>query len=134
MTVRQSTTVRNAKVDAVETAIGVSPILKIRTGAQPATFATASSGTVLASLTLPSDWLTAGSGGVKSKNGTWSGTASGTGTAAHYEIYAADGTTLHERGDLTLTGGGGDATIDNTSIVSGQTVTVSTWTVTAGNP
>lgn len=133
MTVRQSTAVRNAKADAVETAMGTAPIFKLRTGAQPATFATASSGSVLASFSLPSDFLTAASGGVKSKSGTWSGTASGSGTVGHYEIYASDNTTLLERGDVTATGGGGDATIDNTVIASGQTVTVNTWTVTAGN-
>ncbi len=134
MTVRQSTTVRNAKADAVETAVGTSPIFKLRTGAQPGSFGSASSGTVLASFSLPSDWLGAASGGVKSKSGTWSGTASATGTAGHYEIWDSSGSVLHERGDVTATGGGGDATIDNTSIASGQTITINTWTVTAGNP
>jgi hypothetical protein len=59
MTVQQSVTVRNAKLDAVETAIGVSPVLKIRTGAPPANCAAADTGTVLATCTLPSDWMAA---------------------------------------------------------------------------
>lgn len=46
---------RNAANDAIETAIGASPILEIRTGAPPATAATADSGTVLATMTLPAD-------------------------------------------------------------------------------
>ena len=36
MTLQYSTTVRNAKLDAIETAISTSPILTIRTGAAPA--------------------------------------------------------------------------------------------------
>ena len=72
MTWQKSVAVRNAQADALETAIGTSPVLKIRTGAPPANCAAADSGTVLATLTLPSDWLTAASNGTKSMSGTWS--------------------------------------------------------------
>ena len=66
-----STTARNAALDAIETAIGTSAVLKIRSGSVPADCGTADAGTVLATLTLPSDWLAAASGGSKSKSGTW---------------------------------------------------------------
>jgi hypothetical protein len=59
MALQLSVAVRNAMLDAIETAIGTSAVLKIRTGAAPASVATADSGTVLATLTLPSDWLAA---------------------------------------------------------------------------
>lgn len=134
MAVQFSTTVRNARLDAIETAIGVSAVLKIRTGAQPADCAAADSGTVLATITLPSDWAAAASSGSKAKSGTWQDTsADATGTAAHYRLYASDGTTCHEQGSVTATGGGGDLTLDNTSIATGQTVTITTWTKTDGN-
>lgn len=71
MALQYSTAVRNAKLDVTETTIGTSAVLKIRTGAQPANVATADSGTVLATLNLPSDWMAAASGGSKSKSGTW---------------------------------------------------------------
>ena len=45
MALQYSTAVRNAQLDQVETTIGVSAVLKIRTGAAPATCATADSGT-----------------------------------------------------------------------------------------
>ena len=48
MTLQYSAAVRNAKLDAVETAIGASAILKIRSGAVPANCAAADAGTVLA--------------------------------------------------------------------------------------
>ncbi len=134
MALQLSDAVRNARLDAIETAIGATAVLKIRTGAQPATVATADSGTVLATLTLPSDWMAAASGGTKAKSGTWQDTsADATGTAAHFRVYASDGTTAHMQGSVTATGGGGDMTVDNTSFASGQSFTVTGFTLTEAN-
>lgn len=134
MALQYSVTVRNAQLDALETAVGASAVLKIRSGSAPATCATADSGTVLATINLPSDWMAAASSGSKSKSGTWEDTsADATGTAAHWRLYASDGTTCHAQGTITATGGGGDMTLDNTSINSGQTVTVTSFTISAGN-
>lgn len=134
MAIQLSTAVRNARADVVETTIGTTPVMKIRSGAQPANVAAADSGTVLATINLPSDWLTAASGGVKSKSGTWEDTsADATGTAAHYRIYAADGTTAHWQGSVTATGGGGDMQVDNTSFAAGQPFTVTSFSLTEGN-
>ena len=134
MTVQNSVAVRNARLDAWEAAIGTSPIMKIRSGAQPANCAAADSGTVLATLNLPADWMAAASGGTKAMLGTWAdNSADATGTAAHYRIYASDGVTCHDQGTVTLTGGGGDLTVDNTSFVIGQAFSVTQFTKTAGN-
>ena len=134
MALQYSVTVRNAKLDAVETAIGTSAVLKIRSGSAPSDCAAADSGTVLATITLPSDWMAAASSGSKAKSGTWQDTsADATGTAGHFRLYASDGTTCHAQGTVTATGGGGDLTLDNTSIASGQSVTISSFTLTAGN-
>lgn len=134
MTVQLSTSVRNARLDAIETTISTSAILKIRSGAQPASCAAADSGTVLATLNLPSDWLAAASSGSKAKSGTWEdGSADATGTAAHFRIYDSGGSTCHIQGSITATGGGGDMTIDSTSLTAGQTVTVTGFTLTDGN-
>lgn len=134
MTIQLSTAVRNARLDAIETAIGTAAVVKIRTGAQPANCATADSGTVLVSYTLASDWAAAASGASKAFSSTpISGTASDTGTAAHYRVYASDGTTCHMQGTVTATGGGGDMTVDNTSITNGQAVNITGWTITDGN-
>lgn len=134
MALQFSTTVRNARLDAIETAIGISAVLKIRTGAQPANVATADSGTVLATANLPSDWLAAASGGTKAKSGTWEDlSADATGTAAHFRIYASDGTTAHIQGSVTATGGGGQMEVDNTSFATGQAFTITGFTLTDGN-
>ena len=134
MPINYSTTVRNAKLDAVETAIGTSPILRIRSGTKPATCASADTGTVLAEMTLPSDWMAAAASASKAKSGTWQDTsANATGTAGHFRIYDSTGTTCHIQGSITATGGGGDMTLDTTSITSGGVVSISTFTLNAGN-
>ena len=135
MTLQLSTSVRNAMLDAIESTIGTSAILKIRTGSPPADCGTADSGTVLATLSLPSDWMANASSGAKAKSGTWEDTsADNTGTAGHFRIYDSGGTTCHIQGTVTATGGGGDMTLDNVSISSAQDVVVTAFTLTAGNP
>ena len=134
MALQLSVAVRNAMLDAIETAIGTAAVMKIRTGAPPATVATADGGTVLATLSLPSDWLAAASSGSKAKSGTWEdSSADAAGTAAHFRIYASDGTTAHMQGTVTATGGGGDLTVDNTSFASGQSFSVTSFTISAAN-
>lgn len=134
MALQYSVAVRNAKLDAVESTIGTAAVLKIRTGAAPADCATADSGTVLATATLPSDWMAAASSGSKAMSGTWEDTsADASGTAAHFRLYASDGTTCHAQGTVTATSGGGDMEVDNTSFAAGQAFQVTSFTLTAGN-
>lgn len=125
-----STTARNAALDQIETTIGTAPTLEIRTGAAPANCGAADSGSLLATITCPSDWLAAASGGAKALSGTWQVNASGTGTAGHFRL--KQGATCHIQGSITATGGGGDLTLDNTSIASGQQVTITAFNLTAG--
>lgn len=134
MAIKLSTTVRNARLDAIETAIGTSAIMKIFTGSAPANCAAADSGTTLATLNLPSDWLAAASGGSKALSGTWEDTsADATGTAAHFRIYDSGGSTCHLQGTITITSGGGDMEVDNTSFAAGQAFTVTSFTLTDAN-
>ncbi|RZK45223.1 MAG: hypothetical protein EOO61_00775 [Hymenobacter sp.] len=131
---QQSVAVRNARLEAIEATIGLTPVLKLRSGAVPASCATADSGTVLATITLPSDWMAAASGGSKAKLGTWEDiSADAAGTVGHFRIYAADGTTCHLQGSVVMTGGTGDMIVDNTNVAVGQDIIVNTFTLTAGN-
>jgi hypothetical protein len=131
MAVQFSTAVRNAMLDAIETATGATAVLRIRTGAQPATCATADSGTALASITLASDWAASASGGTKSFSGlpVTDASADATGTAAHWRLYASDGTTCHSQG--TYGTSGTDIVGDSVSFTAGQTFNVTAWTWTA---
>lgn len=137
MALQFSDGVRNAILDAIETAVGATAVLKIYdlTAGAPANTSAAITATVLATLTLPADWMAASSGGVKAKSGTWQDTsADATGTADFFRLFASDGTTCHAQGTVTVTGGGGDMTVDNASIVTAQTVTITGFTFTAPHP
>ena len=131
MAIQYSVSVNNARLDTVESTTGVSAVLKIFSGAQPANCAAADPTGTLCTITLPSDWMNAASSASKTKLGTWSGTASSTGTAASFRIYESTATTCHLQGSCGL--GTGDLQLDNTSIASGQTVTVNTFTLNAAN-
>jgi hypothetical protein len=134
MAIQLSTAVRNARLDAIETTAGTSAIIRIRTGAAPANCGTADSGTILAELTLPSDWMANASGGTKALAGSWQDlSANNTGTAAHFRLYDSAGTTCHLQGTVTATGGGGDMEVSSTSFTAGQSFTVNTFTLTDGN-
>lgn len=124
---------RNASLDAIETAIGASAILRIRSGAPPANCAAARTGTVLATLNLPADWMAAAASGSKALSGTWQDAAAdAAGTAGHFEIMDSGGTVCHIQGTVTGTGGGGDMEIQNTSIAVGQQINVTAFTLNAG--
>jgi hypothetical protein len=132
MTLQLSAAVRNAILDSIETTVGTAAVLKLRTGAPPADVATADSGTVVASMTLPSDWMSAAASGSKALLGTWQDTsADNAGTVGHFRIYQSDGTTKHIQG--TVTGGGGDMTLDNNVLAVGQAVSITSFTLAAGN-
>lgn len=131
MALQFSTTFRNAMLDQFESTVSTSAKLEIFTGSVPAACSTADSGTKLVSMSLPSDWMAAASSGSKALLGSWSAAAIATGTAGYFRVKDSAGTTCHLQGTVTATGGGGDMTLDNTSIATGQTVTVTTFTLTA---
>lgn len=133
MVMQYSVTLRNNQLDQVESTTGVSAKLQLRSGAAPANCAAADSGTLLAEIALPSDWMAAASSGSKAKAGTWTGSGSAAGTIGHFRVKDSAGTTCHIQGTVTATGGGGDMTVDNTNIAVGQSVTVNTFAITAGN-
>lgn len=134
MTIQFSVAVRNARLDAIESTIGTSMIVKVRTGAPPANCAAADAGTVLATVNAPSDHMAAASAGSKAMSGTWQDlSADAAGTAGHFRAYDSGGTTCHIQGTVTATGGGGDMTLDNVVLAAGQQFNITTFTLTDGN-
>ncbi len=131
MAMQYSVAVRNAQLDAIETTIGTAPIMRIRSGSPPADCAAADTGTVGATLTLPSDWMAAASSGSKAKAGTWQdASADASITVGHFRIYDSAGTTCHIQGTCSTTG---DLVTDTNTLTAGQSFTVNTFTITAGN-
>lgn len=126
MTFQYGATLRNNQVSQIQTSIGTSGQLKIFSGAEPANCAAADPAGLLCTITLPATFLTS-SGGVTTIAGTWSANGSANGTAASFRMY--DGSAVcHVQGNTTT-----DLVLTNTSIASGQAVTVTSFSVTAGN-
>lgn len=131
MAIQLGVATRNARLDAIETAVGTAPKLQIRSGAAPADCATADSGTLLCEITLPSDWMSAAASGQKAKLGTWQANGVANGTAGHFRLKDSAGSVCHIQG--TVATSAADLIVDNTSINSGQQVTVTGFTLTDAN-
>ena len=134
MALQYSVLVRNARLDAVEAAIGASAVITVRTGAPPANCAAANTGTLLATVNLPSDWMADASGGTKSMLGAWEdGSADAAGIPGHFRIFATDGTTCGAQGTVTETGAGGDLTVNLPFLEIGDAFVFTSFTINAGN-
>lgn len=131
MAVFWSDAVRNAILDAFESAVGASPKVRIYAGSVPADETAALGGaTMLVEYSLASDWMSNAAAGSKSFSSLpISGTAVADGAASFYRIYKADGTTSCEQGIVGISSD--DMVIDNTSIANGQTVRITAWSKTA---
>jgi len=127
-----SVAVNNARLDAIETTIGTSAKLNLYSGSAPANCAAADTGTLLATLNLPSDWMANASGAAKALAGSWTGTASaGAGaTPTHFRIKDSTNTTCGLQGTAGI--GTGECQVNGT-VTSGQSVTVTAFNLTAGN-
>lgn len=129
---KYAVTLKNARLDAITTAVGTSALLKIYDGTQPASPDTAiSTQTLLATLTCnASAFAAAASGGVLTANAITSGTAGNTGTASWFRLTTSGGTA---KIDGTVGTSGTDAIINNTSITTSQSVSCSSLTITSAN-
>lgn len=133
MAFQLSVAARNATLAAIETEVGLNPILTISTGSKPADTATANTGTVLATMVLPSDWLGTATNGSIALSGTWQDlSADDSGTAGYFRLHNNAGTECHMQGSISATGAGGDMQLDNTNIATGQQINITTFTITAG--
>ena len=131
MAIQLSTAVRNGRLNAIETAVGSSALLEIYTGAQPANCATAASGTLLATISLPATWMAAASGGSEGLSGPWAGTVSAAGTAGYFRIYDSTGTTCHMQG--TVGTSGADLNLSSVALTVSQPVSITSFTLTDAN-
>lgn len=126
-----STTLRNAMLDQITTAAGGSALLRIYDGTRPSTGGTAT--TLLAELTCNATFAASASSGVLTLNSiTQDSSANATGTATWFRIVKSDGTTFVLDGNVGTSGS--DLNLTTTSIVSGQPVSISSATITEGNP
>lgn len=127
-----STTLRNARADAITTVAGNAGKLRIYSGTRPANPAASITGTLLAELTCNATFAPSASGGVLTLNAiTQDTTADATGTASHFRLWKSDGTTAVMDGDVGTSGS--DLNLNTVSIVSGAIVAVTSFVLTEGN-
>lgn len=130
MALQFATALRSAQAVSIETLLGASPVLEIRSGAPPANNEAVDTGTLLATMSLPADAFTEANG-VLTFQGSWTDPdAAAGGTAGHFRLKTS--------GDVSIVQGvvaqsGADMDIDNTSIALGQEVTVNAFAITIGN-
>lgn len=127
MTMKYSTALKNAQLDAITTAVGSAGKLQIYDGTRPATGGTAT--TKLAEFTLGSPFAAAASGGVLSPTLPSAVTALAASTATWYRVTTSGGTFVID-GDAST--GAGDLQLNTTAIGSGVQVSVTSWTITSG--
>ena len=131
MALGMSTTLRNARLDAITTAVGNAGKLQVYDGTRPATGGTATN--KLAEFTLGTPFAAASSAGSLSPTLPSNVTALLSGTATWYRITTSGGTFVLD-GSATATGGGGDLQLNSASISSGATVSITGHTIAEGNP
>ncbi len=132
MSLQFSTTFRNSFLDLLDTIPGSYQTLVIYGGSVPANCAASETGTplVVFDLQQPS-WNPAFAGAKDLADITITVLAIADGTANHFRLYDGAVGTCHIQGTVTTVGGGGDALIDNTSIIQGQTMNLTQFTLTA---
>lgn len=130
MSVGYSTTLRNARLDAITSAISTSGLLRIYDGTRPASGGTAT--TLLAQLTLSATFAPPASLGVLTASAIGSdASADATGTATWARLTTSGGVFVADMGVGTS---GQEVTLNTVSIVSGGTVACTSLVITAGNP
>lgn len=130
MAFRLSTATRNAACDAIVDSIdaGGPGLLRVRTSTQPTNVGDAENGTLLGTLTFSATAFGASSTGVATASSITSDTsADASGTAGHFRILTGASVALM---DGTCGQGSGDLSFDNSVIVSGGVIAVSSFTVT----
>jgi hypothetical protein len=133
MPLRKADSLRNAQAAAVTTLLDAGSgagYAQIRTGSQPATPATAVSGTLLATVTLADPAFGSPSSGVATLADPASVTGVADGTAGWARFFDSTGAVVFD-GDVTVTGGSGVLRLSSLSITTGGAVDITggTWTV-----
>ena len=141
MALQYGGTLAGNQLTAIQTAVGAGGLLRIYSTAPTAHPGSTEPTGLLCTITLPATFITITAGTTSAAAfttlfGSWTNAASagGAGTNAQsFRIYESTGTTCHLAGTITATGGGGDLQLNNVSIATGQTVTITAFTITAGN-
>lgn len=132
MAVTYTTALKNAMLDAITSALGASPLLRIYDGTPPASANAALSGnTLLATLPMSATPFPAASGGTLTASAiTSDASADATGTASFFRLLTSGAAAVVQG---TVGTSGADLNLNSVAITIGGTVAVSSLVVTGGN-
>ncbi|MBA3577283.1 MAG: hypothetical protein H0W39_06715 [Sphingomonas sp.] len=129
MTVLVAQSTAHAMLDAIETDLGASPVLYLRSGTPPATLAAADTGTLISTIAMAADAFLSAAAWAKAITAALSDTsADAAGTLGHWRIKTSGGVSKLS-GTITATGGGGDMTVDNVNVALGQQIDVTSFSI-----
>jgi hypothetical protein len=131
MTIQFAQSTAHAMLDAIEADLGASPVLYLRTGAQPATCAAADTGTLVSTVPMAADAFTSASAWQKAITAALadlSADNAGNLAGGHWRIKTS-GNVTKLQGSITADGGGGDMTVNNTNVVAGQQIDVASFAI-----
>lgn len=139
MALRISTGLRNLILESgAATAFDTDGRINLYTGSQPANADADVAGTLLGTLSLAADAFgAAASGTLTAASITSDSNADNSGTAGWFRLYDASegvsGSSATKKrldGSITASGGGGDLILDDTAVTAGDTLAISSLTLT----
>ena len=120
---------RNHLLEQYEAHIGPSPSIRFYEGTKPANAADAATGTLLATILAPPNWMADAANGSKGLLGIWTDVVDADGTIGYFRVVSSGGTVM-DQGTVTATGQGGTITVDNPAVVTGQTLNITAFNKT----
>jgi len=131
MALSYTTAVRNSMLDAIVTAVGASGLVRIYDGTRPAGPGTAiSTQVLLAELTCSATFGTVSGGVLTVSSITADSSANATGTATWFRVTTSAGAGVI---DGNVGTSGSDLNLTSTGITTGQSVSITSFTITEGN-
>lgn len=124
------TSIRNPMLDTIASAVGNGGLVRFYDGARPATGGAAT--TLLAELTGGTPWAPGAAAGVQTVGAiAQDSSANASGTATWGRVLTSGAAF---RFDFSIGTSGSDMNLSTTTIVAGQPVSITSWTITEGNP
>jgi hypothetical protein len=127
MPVQLITSLGNARLSLLKTTIGSTSTLQIRSGTKPANCAAADTGTLLASVALPTDWIADPVNSVMNLSAELSDLAiDASGTAGHFRIKDSSGVCVVQG---TIGTSSADMILNTVNLLTGGVFTLKTFTI-----
>lgn len=120
---------RNARANVIETTLGTSAKVRLRSGTIPANAAASSTGTLLTEIAMASNWAGDASGGVKvfANLPLVDDDPAASGDAGYWELLTS-ANVVKMRGDCGVQGSGATMILSTLSIVEGVPFSILAWT------